>query len=121
MATLSNLARTFFLIRADRVHDLVFETKKMPEGTTDIVGFNLAPVKSINNTTVSSSTWTTDDANVTLSSPTNDTITTQVTVAANSAGRALLKNTITMSDSQIIVRYIEINVFKINLSKDYPV
>lgn len=119
MTALSNIARSFFTIRPDRIHDLVFEIKRMPEGTVDIIGFNLAPIKNSNETTVSSSTWSTDDSNISIVTSSNTSITTQVTVSADSPGKALLKNTITMSDSQLIVRFIEIHVFKLNFTSDY--
>ena len=119
MTSLSNLARSFFLVRPETLAQSSVEHKRMPEGTTDIVGFNFAPVKSLNETTVSSSTWETDDANVTLSSASSTAISTQVTVSADSSGSALLKNTITMSDSQKVVRYLKLDVFKIKIIKDY--
>lgn len=122
MTTLTALQRTFFQIRPEHLCNGCFvDVQTMPEGMVDIIGFNLAPISNRYDTTVSSSSWELlSGAAVALSGATSGNITTQVTVTANSEGPARLKNTITMSDGQVIIRFVDVTVIKSSIEKDYP-
>lgn len=60
--------------------------------------------------TVSSSAWATEDGNITLSSATNSGGVTGTTVAASSVGEAIVKNTATLSNGEILVRKFRLSV-----------